>query len=80
VAPAVAAAGPAPVQRLVATQLFKSPRPDILGLEPGMEMTLLGKPSPDWWKVELRGKVGLVPAKLVQPLVRPADAAATGNT
>lgn len=45
-----------------------------------MEMTLLGKPSADWWKVELRGKVGLVPAKLVQPLVRPADAAATGNT
>ncbi len=78
VAPAVAA--PAPVQKLVAMQFFKSPRPDILGLEPGMEMTLLGKPSPDWWKVELRGKVGLIPAKLVQPLVRPADAAPTGNS
>ncbi len=77
-APSVAPA--APIQKLVATQFFKSPRPDILGLEPGMEMSLLGKPSPDWWKVELRGKVGLVPAKLVQPLVRPSDAAPTGNT
>jgi hypothetical protein len=76
--PAVAA--PAPVQKLVAMQFFKSPRPDILGLEPGMEMNLLGKPSPDWWKVELRGKVGLIPAKLVQPLVKPSDAAPTGNT
>jgi hypothetical protein len=76
----VAAAAAAPVQKLVAMQYFKSPRPDILGLEPGMEMSLLGKPSPDWWKVELRGKVGLVPAKLVQPLVRPSDAAPTGNT
>ena len=72
-APAKAPAAPVAVQRLMAMQFFKSPRPDILGLEPGMEMTLLGKPSPDWWKVELRGKVGLVPAKLVQPLVRPQE-------
>lgn len=76
---AIPAASAGPVQKLVALQPYKSPRPDILGLEPGMEMTLLGKPTPDWWKVELRGRVGLVPAKLVQPMINPKEAAPTGN-